>query len=185
MGWACQTKEIRQELITGSAKHITSLIALCHMQIGALTLMKDQATSLTSIQVVWSTGCLQKYNGKKKKEHGTDTGLALIFISTALPRSLILGCKPFELCFLDHFLSTVSVHVSPDLEQTMLFLFLDMLFAALANPHILTWRFSCLFWRDPFLNKCYQNQSRSSQIYCIQNRLWPEARIVFALSVYI
>lgn len=39
-------KEVRQELVTGSARYVASLIALYHMQIGALTLKKDQPTPL-------------------------------------------------------------------------------------------------------------------------------------------
>lgn len=37
-------KEVRHELVTGSAKHVASLIALYHMQTEALTLKKDQPT---------------------------------------------------------------------------------------------------------------------------------------------
>lgn len=38
--------EVRQELVTGSARHVASLIAFCHMQIGALTLKKGQPSLL-------------------------------------------------------------------------------------------------------------------------------------------
>lgn len=121
----------------------------------------------------------------EKKGRGDRHKLCTDFISVAPLKSPILGCKAFELWFLDHFLSTLPVHVSPDREQTMLSLFLDMLFTVLANPHILTWSFSCLSWLAPFLNSCYLSRSRNFQTYCIQNRLWLKQRIVFPLSKYI
>lgn len=41
-----EVKEVRQELVTGSARRVASLIAFYHMQIGALTLKKDQPSLL-------------------------------------------------------------------------------------------------------------------------------------------
>lgn len=41
-----KVKVVRQKLVTGSARCVASLIAFCHMQIGALTLKKDQPNLL-------------------------------------------------------------------------------------------------------------------------------------------
>lgn len=41
-----EVRELRQELVTGSSRHVASLIAFYHMQIGALTLKKDQPSLL-------------------------------------------------------------------------------------------------------------------------------------------
>lgn len=41
-----EVKEVRQELVTGSARRVASLTAFCHVQIGALTLKKDQPNLL-------------------------------------------------------------------------------------------------------------------------------------------
>lgn len=41
-----KVKVVRQKLVTGSARCVASLIAFCLMQIGALTLKKDQPNLL-------------------------------------------------------------------------------------------------------------------------------------------
>lgn len=41
-----EVKVVRQKLVTGSARCVASLIAFCLMQIGALTLKKDQPNLL-------------------------------------------------------------------------------------------------------------------------------------------
>lgn len=72
MEWACQAKEVRRELVTGSARHAASLIALYHMQIGALTLKINPSPFNKH------SGCLKywllvKMWGKKKNRGQTQT----------------------------------------------------------------------------------------------------------------
>lgn len=90
MEWACQAKEVSQELVTGSARHVPSLIALYHMQIGALTL-KISPRPFNSIEVAWSTGCLWKCGGEK--EQRADTGFLLILSAWLWPSHLFLVAR--------------------------------------------------------------------------------------------